>query len=305
MRTTLTAFGVVLVLAASAFAGELKPAQFRADANVVLINATVLDARNRPVRGLTRERFRIFEDKKEQSIAYFAEEDAPLSIAFVFDVSGSLYGKLDASRSALDAIVRNAEIEDELALITFADRVRVATPWTTTPEEIRNRVLFDSAHGQTALLDAVENAATYMKRAGHPRKALVIFSDGGDNRSRFSEGEVLRLLDEAGIAIYAVDTTESLNSRARSPEEVAGPDLLERLCDHAGGRYFHADGNRELAAAAEQISRELHSQYLIGYVPPSDANDGRFHHVHVQVKRAEGAHKLAVFWRRGYRAPAE
>ena len=300
----LPAFGASLI-ATSLFAGELTHAQFRADSNLVLINATVLDPQNRPVRGLTRDRFRIFEGKREQTIVHFAEEDAPLSIAFVLDLSGSMDGKLRVTRSAMQTIVGNTELGDELALITFADRVRVAAPWTTTPEEIQSHVLFDSAHGRTALIDAVENAVCYMKKASYARKAIVIFSDGGENWSHFAECDVLRLLEEADIAIYAVDATETFKSRALSLEEFGGPDLLERLCDHSGGRYFHAGANREVAAAAQQISRELHSQYLIGYVPPSDANDGRFHHVRVQVKREEGDRKLGVFWRRGYRAPPQ
>lgn len=84
-----------------------------------------------------------------------------------------------------------------------------------------------------------------------------------------------------------------------------GPDLLERISDRAGGRYFQADSRRELNDAAGQISRELRSQYVIGYIPLGDVNDGRFHHVRVQVKRDSGTPKLNVFWRRGYRASDE
>lgn len=281
------------------------PDQIRVDANVVLVNATVLDRHDRPVRGLTRDQFRVFEDKAEQNIAYFSEEEVPLSLSVIFDVSGSMDYKLASMRTALNAVLQGANAGDEFSLVTFADQPQVVVGWTRNPEEIQNRLLLDTAHGQTSLLDALETGLAYMKQAKNTRKAMVIFSDGGDNHSRSTERAVMRSLEEAGVQIYAVDTTEPLTLRARSPEEIAGPDLLERLSDHAGGRYFQVEGKHQLAAAAEQISRELRSQYLIGYVPSVGAHDGRFHHVRLELKQQEGMPKLTVFWRRGYRAPAD
>ncbi len=299
----------VLVLAVwcagAAQAEERTAGQFRIDANVVLINATVLDRHDRPVRGLTSDQFRVFEDKAEQSIAYFSEEETPLSLAVIFDVSGSMDGKMAGMRSALEAVLQSANEQDEFSLVTFADQPQVAVGWSKNPDEIQNRLLLATAHGQTSLLDALETGLAYMKRARNARKAMLIFSDGGDNHSRASERQVMQSLEEAGVQIYALDSAEPLNQRTRLPEEIAGPDLLGRLCDRAGGRYFQVDGKRELASAAERISRELRSQYLIGYVPALGSNDGRFHHVRLQVKRPEGSPKVSVFWRRGYRASGD
>jgi Ca-activated chloride channel family protein len=276
--------------------------QFHVDASVVLINATVLDRHDRPIRGLTRDQFRLYDDKVEQSIAYFSEEEVPASLAVIFDVSGSMAGKIDGMRTALKTVLQSSNARDEFSLVTFADQPQLAVGWSANPDEIQNRVLLESAHGETSLLDALETGLADMKKAGNPRKAMLIFSDGGDNHSRFTERRVMRSLEEAGVQIYAIDSADPLLPRTGSPEEIAGPDLLERLCDHAGGRYFKVDGQRELAAAAERISRELRSEYLIGYVPSSKSSDGRFHHVRVQVKPSEGAPKVTVFWRKGYRA---
>lgn len=304
------ALGIALGLvgasrAADGTAASSRPGQFRINANVVLINATVLGPHDRPVLGLTRDRFRVFEDNSEQSIAYFAQEDVPLSLAVIFDVKGRMEGKLPAMRSALAAILADSNPRDEVALITFSDRPQVAMGWTSDPAEIQNRLLDFSAHGQTSLLDAIQTGLACMKQAKNARRAMLILSDGGDNHSRFSEREILHSLEEAGVQIYAIDSTESWSLRTRAPEELMGPDLLERISDRAGGRYFQADHRRGLKDAAEQISRELRSQYVIGYVPFGDANDGRFHHVRVQVKRDSGAPKLNVFSRKGYRATNE
>ncbi|HTW65186.1 MAG TPA: VWA domain-containing protein [Bryobacteraceae bacterium] len=289
-------------LAAVSFAATSD--QFRVNANVVLINATVLDHHDRLVRGLTRDQFRLYEDRAEQRIAYFSEEDTPVSLAVVFDTSGSMLGKLDGMRTALDAILKDANPGDEFALVTFANEPRVAASWSPDAGEIQSRVLLASAHGQTALLDALETALGQLKHARNPRKAILIVSDGGDNYSRATERDVMRSLAETGVQIYAIDNAEPEYMRERSPEEFEGPDLLARICDGAGGRYFQVDGQRELSAAAQQISRELRSQYVIGYVPSRAERDGRFRHVRVQLNHTAGAPKLSVFWRRGYRAPS-
>jgi Ca-activated chloride channel homolog len=291
-------------LALTAFAAE-RTGEFRVDANVVLINATVLGRHDRPIRGLTRDQFRVFEDKAEQRIAYFSEEEVPISLAVIFDVSGSMDGKMASTREALDAVLDNANGEDEFSLITFAARPQVATGWSANSEDIQNRLLEVSPHGQTSLLDALETGLAQLRKARNLRKAMIIFSDGGDNHSRSTEREVMHSLEEAGVQIYAIDSAPSWTLRARSPEEWDGPDLLDRLCDLAGGRYFQVDSKRELQRAAEQIARELHSQYLIGYVPAGSTQDGRFHHVQLQVKRAARAPKITVFWRKGYRAGAD
>ncbi|HTB20330.1 MAG TPA: VWA domain-containing protein [Bryobacteraceae bacterium] len=301
MKFVPAGLGLVLFCAGVAAAAERSSDQFQIDSNVVLINATVLDGHNRPVRGLTREQFRLYDEKAEQRIAYFSEEEVPLSLAVIFDISGSMDHKMAGMRAAVDAVLQDAGAQDEFSLITFADRPQVAVGWSPDPGDVQNRLLLESAHGETSLLDALATGLSYMKKARNIRRAMLIFSDGGDNHSRFTERHLMLSLAEAGVQIYAVDSAEQLVLRTRSPEEIAGPDLLERLCDLAGGRYFRVDGRRELDAAAGQISRELRSQYLIGYVPSGPSLDGRFHHVRVEVKRSRGTPKISVFWRRGYR----
>ncbi|HEX5228407.1 MAG TPA: VWA domain-containing protein [Bryobacteraceae bacterium] len=309
MKAISIAFGLLpFVLAAAGpteRTAQVPQGEFRVVSDVVLINATVLDGHDRPVRGLPRDQFRIFEDKAEQNIAYFSEEEVPLSLAVIFDTSGSMDGKLPAMRSALASILQSANAQDEFALITFANEPQIAVGWTRDPGEIQNRALVTGAHGQTSLLDALETGLSMVKKAHNARKAIVIFSDGGDNHSRASEREVLQSFAEADVQIYAIDSMESTSTHVRAPEELMGPDLLDRLTDRVGGRYFQVDGGRELQRTAEQIGRELRSQYLIGYVPLDAARDGRFHHVRVQLSRQTGSPKLNVFWRHGYRSAGE
>lgn len=284
-------------------AAEKSSDQFHADANVVLINSTVLDRHDRPVRGLTRDHFRVFEDKEEQRIAYFSEEEVPVSLAVIFDVSGSMQNKMAGMRAALGAVLQSANPQDEFSLVTFADAPHVALGWSSNADEIPNRLLSESAHGQTSLLDALAAGLAIMKTASHQRRALLIFSDGGDNHSRWTERQLKQSLAEAGVQIYAIEDSDVSMPRVDVPPEIVeGQGLLQRICDDAGGRYFQVQWKRELAAAARQISQELRLQYQIGYVPASNAHDGRFHHVRVEVERDKGTPKMSVFWRQGYRA---
>lgn len=145
-----------------------------------------------------------------------------------------------------------------------------------------------------------------MKTASHQRKAMVIFSDGGDNHSRWTERQLMQSLAEAGVQIYAIEGSEvSMPPVDAPPEIVEGQGLLERICDDAGGRYFKVEDRRDLSAAVRQVSQELRLQYLIGYVPAQNTHDGRFHHVRVDVKPDKGTSKMSVFWRRGYRATGD
>src|SRR6202035_260988 len=141
MKFAAATFALALLLAGAVHAAEKNPDQFHADANVVLINATVLDRHDRPVRGLTRDHFHVFEGKVEQRIAYFSEEEVPVSLAVIFDVSGSMDNKMAGMRRALDAVLQTANPQDEFSLVTFADAPHVAMAWSQNADEIQNRLL--------------------------------------------------------------------------------------------------------------------------------------------------------------------
>lgn len=308
MNIVVERFGIASLLfcvAVSTLLAQTRDAQFHADANVVLINATVLDRHQRPVRGLSRDNFHIFEDSSEQIITYFGEEDLPLSLAVLLDVSGSMNGKIAGARRALSAVLSDANEADEFSLITFAEHPRVTVPWTTAPAEIQNAVLMDQPHGRTSLLDAIVLGIRQLGQSKNPRRALVILSDGGDNHSSYTERQLNGMLDEADVQMYAIETSEAVFLPEQSPEEFGGPDLLSRLCGRTGGRHIEVQNGRQLAAAADQLGKELRSQYVLGYASPKGSADGKFHHVRVQVSRPPGSPKLSVYWRQGYRAPPE
>ena len=306
--------GMVCLFAAAAAGGDdvrvLIPARgrpatpradFRIESDLVLVPVSVTDSRNHTVIGLERNAFRLFENQTEQQIVQFAREDAPLSVGIVFDMSGSMTGKLQKSREAVTQFLHFANPADEFFLVSFRSRPRVAVPFTGDTSAIQNELLRAEPKGTTALLDAVCLAMDYMRHARYSRRALLILSDGGDNNSRYSRAEIRDRVREADLWIYAVGLYDP--ARSDAPREIAGGrKLMEALAEESGGREFAVPLPIDLPMVAARISVELRNQYVLGYRPSNPLRDGKYRQVHVSV--VDGR-RLNVASRPGYYAAGE
>ncbi|MFZ0335173.1 MAG: VWA domain-containing protein [Candidatus Acidiferrales bacterium] len=275
----------------------------RKDVNLVLVNITVTDPYGRLVTGLEQDNFRVYEDGKEQQVMRFAEDDVPISIGVIFDVSGSMADKIAKSRMAAVQFFKTANPADEFFLVDFADRAELATPFTTSIEELQNELLFSPTGGMTALIDAVYLGMSEMKGARNTRKALLIISDGGDNHSRYDEDDVKRFLRESDVQIYAIGIVDP-DACDRSPEECSGPAFMEDLADMTGGRSFIVHNLDNLADVATKISMELRNQYVLGYRPGNKKPDGKWRKIKVKLRPPRGLPPLTVYARYGYFAPS-
>jgi Ca-activated chloride channel family protein len=280
-------------------------ANIRVDSTLVLIPVTVTDPMNRFVTGLEKENFKILEDHKEQDLTQFSSEDAPLSVGVVFDCSGSMGSKLDKSRQAVAQFFKTANPEDEFFLVEFHDSAELSQPFTTSLEEIQNQLTFTQSKGRTALLDAIYLSLHEMKKARNPRKALLVISDGGDNDSRYTEGEIRNLVKEADTQIYAIGIYEPIGARSRTAEELAGPGLLTDIAEQTGGRQYAVENLNELPDIAAKIGVELRNQYILGYSPRNREHDGKYRRVQVKLVQPRGLPPLRAFWRLGYYAPSQ
>jgi Ca-activated chloride channel family protein len=282
-----------------------RPANIRVDKTLVQINVTVTDPLNRFVTGLEKEHFKLFEDKIQQEILQFSSEDAPLSIGLVFDTSGSMGAKLQESRRAAAEFFKTANPEDEFFLVEFNDRPELVAPFTTDIEDVQNKLTFAQSKGKTALLDGVYMAMNQMKKARNPRKAILIISDGGDNNSRYTEGEVKNAVREADVQIYGIGIFEPVGSRGRTPEELSGPSLLSEVAELTGGRSYNVENVAELSDIAAKIGIELRNQYVLYYTPKNTQRDGKYRHVQVKLVQPRGLPPLKAFFRLGYYAPSQ
>jgi Ca-activated chloride channel family protein len=270
--------------------------------DMVLVPITITDPMNRLVTGLEKEDFQIFENSGEQRISSFASEDAPVSIGIVFDLSGSMSSKLMRARDSILQFIKTANPEDEFFVIGFNDRPELIEDFTNSVEDIEARLATVRSGHRTALLDAIYYGVEKMKEARHQRKALLVVSDGGDNRSRYTEGEVRAQVKEADVEIYSIGIFDPY---AATPEERSGPGLLNDLSEETGGRLYRVDDLAEMGDIAEKISTELRNQYVIGYTPKDMNRDGKWRKVKVKLNPPPGLPQLTVHARTGYYAPLQ
>jgi Ca-activated chloride channel homolog len=296
---------VVLSFAAWAQSPNPTSADMRVDSTLVLVPVTVTDARHRYVLGLEQRNFKILEDGVEQQIKQFSGEDAPLSVGFIVDISGSIGSKIDLCRQAVVQFLKTMNIQDEAFLVTFGDHAQVIAPLTRDTDKMANKLMTVPTGGMTALFDGVFAGLHEMEKALNPRKTLVVISDGGDNNSAFSAKEVLQKALESGVQIYAMGVFEPVGPLGLSLEEQRGPRLLSNISEQTGGRAFAASRMDQLPEVASRIAVELRNQYMLAFSPLNQAKDGTYRKLEVRLTEPAGITGLAARWRLGYYAPAQ
>jgi Ca-activated chloride channel homolog len=274
----------------------------KTNVDLVLVPVTITDPMNRLVTGLDRDNFAVYEGKDQQDIRHFSSEDAPISLGVIFDVSGSMSSKIERAREAVVEFFKTANPQDEFFMITFSDKPEEITDFTQSVEEIQGKLIYSVPKGRTALLDAIYLGVSKMRQAKYPKRALLIISDGGDNHSRYTEGETKSLVKEADVLIYAVGIYDRYMS---TPEEQLGPALLNDVTELTGGRAFTIDNPNDLADVATKIGIELRNQYVLGYRPKNPAHDGKWRKIKVKLIPPKGLPPLRVYAKTGYYAPSQ
>ena len=274
----------------------------KVDVDLVLVPVTITDPMNRLVTGLDKSNFQLFEGNSSQEIRTFSSEDAPVSLGVIFDSSGSMASKMDRAKDAVVEFFKTANPQDEFFMITFSDEPEAITDFTNSVDEIQNKLVFAVPKHRTALLDAIYMGISKMRHAKYAKKALLIISDGGDNHSRYTEGEIKSLVKEADVMIYAIGIYDRYSSTI---EERLGPQLLSDITELTGGRAFTIDNPNDLGDVATKIGVELRNQYVLGYRPAKVVRDGKWRKIKVKLLPPKGLPPLRVYARTGYYAPAE
>jgi Ca-activated chloride channel family protein len=292
--------GATLTLGAQEKLAASTPAQ--AVPRTVVISVSVTDDKNRTFAGLGRENFTIYENDRPQQIATFDKTDEPYSIGIILDLSGSMTTKLNSALRAILRFMRTANPQDEFCVIGFNDRPELIEDFTNSVEDIQARLATVRSGHRTALLDAIYFGLAKMKDARHERKALLVVSDGGDNRSRYTEGEVRAQVRESNTEMYSIGIFDPY---APTPEERSSPQLLDDLSGETSGRMFRVDDQADMGDIAERISTMLRNQYFIGYRPSDATLDGKWRKVKVKINPSPGLPRLNVHARTGYYAPLQ
>lgn len=276
--------------------------RFRVNVNLVLIPLTVTDPMDRLVTGLEKSNFAIYDENKPQTISSFSTQDAPVSIGIIFDMSGSMADKILRARDSILEFMKTSNPKDQYFVIAFNDRPELIEDFTSSTEKIEERLANVKAGHRTALLDAIYYGLNKMRDAEYPRKALLVVSDGGDNRSRYTENEVRALVRESDVQIYSIGI---FDPDAPTMEERLGPLLLNDISSETGGRLFKVDDVSEMGDIATKISEELRNEYVLGYSPTNQKHDGKWRKVKVRLEPPPGLPPLTVHARNGYYAPLQ
>ncbi|HWY60094.1 MAG TPA: VWA domain-containing protein [Terriglobales bacterium] len=277
------------------FATHTKP--FRVDVDLVLVPVTVTDALNRPVTTLQKQDFALYEGGKPQKIEYFYEDGAPLSIAVLLDVSESMSNKIETERAALRDFFNNANPQDEYFAITFSGRPRLVASSTTSIDEMERQLMSTEPGGPTAMLDAIYLAEAQLRAAKYKRRAIVIISDGGDNVSHYTHREIRDLVREGDVEVYSIGLFETFFFG--TIEERLGRKWMTDITDCTGGRTIAVQNRAKVSEAAADVSREIRSQYVLGY-HPAIRGDGKWRKIKVRVVSSTARQPLRASYKTGY-----
>ena len=269
--------------------------------DLITLTVTVTDTYGRYVSGLSKGAFSVLDNKEPVEITYFSDDDSPVSVGVIFDVSGSMSGdKVKRARDALSKFIQTSHDSDEYFLIAFNSRAQLLLDKTRDGTSVLNKLTFVETKSQTALYDACYLGVEKVQRGAHQKRALLVISDGQDNNSRYTFKELQKLLKESDVTLYAIGILSG--NDAGSSLGMEGQGILDELAGVSGGKAFFPRSAAEMDDIFEQIALELRHQYSIGYKPETFTNDGKWHRVKVKVTSPRGLPRLFVRTKEGYYA---
>lgn len=258
-----TAVGLLIVLVALPLA-----AQYHGEERVeaVIVPVTVRTTSGRLVDSVAADRFHLFVDGMEVAVTdLHRETDLPLSLGFILDTSGSMAGHKEAAcQNLILAFLEARQEEDELALWTFGnervlERFPFGTGWYLLPRVLESV----KPWGTTALYDILHRVPEVMARAEHPRRAVILLTDGVDNASRLTPDEATQLVRRLRTPIYVLGVEPPPKSAA--PGGPTYEEILKLLADGSGGRYERVPSAERMGEVVDGLLHELSSRFIISF----------------------------------------
>jgi VWFA-related protein len=273
---------------------------FRSSVNEVVIYATVVDDHQHLITTLQKQDFTVYEDGVRQTISSFRREDVPISLGILIDNSGSMREKRSAVNVAALDLVRASNPQDETFIVNFSDEAILDQEFTSNIDLLNQGLSHIDSKGGTALYDAVVAAADHLaKSAKREKQVLLIITDGEDNSSSTTLQETVRRIQALhGPIVYAIGLLYDADS---GREEHRARKALQTLTDQTGGLAFFPKSLGQVDSVAQEVAKDIRSQYIIGYQPTKPISQGGYRTIHVTVK-AKGYGKLTVRTREGYQA---
>lgn len=285
--------------------------KLKIDTDLVNLNVRVIDRNNRPVGNVGQNEFQVFENGVPQPIFSFTTEEVPVSYGLAIDTSGSLRSQLGQVIEAGKVIINSNKPGDETFLVRFisSDKIEQVEDFTSNKEELIDSLdSFFTEGGQTAVVDAVyvssEHVAQYKKGndSDRRRRALIVVTDGEDRGSQYNQEDLFDRLREEDVQIYVIGFVNELDTERgliRKSSRDKAVNLINRLAKETGGRAFFPESLSDLPKIADEIVRDLRTQYVISYSPTNKARDGSYRAIRVTVADATGKDKRIALTRSG------
>ena len=278
---------------------------------LVQLHVRVIDRNNKPIGNVAKGEFHIYEDGVAQTIESFTREEVPISYGLAVDTSASLRSQIQSVIDAGKTIVNSNKPGDETFLVRFisSDKIQTEQDFTANKDLLIDAL--DNLYvegGQTAVIDAVylsaEHVSEYKKGddTDRRRRALIVITDGEDRSSFYKQEQLFARLREEDVQIYVIGFVNELDKEAgfirKSPREKA-VGLINKLASETGGRAFFPESVSELPQIANEIVRDMRTQYVISYNPTNKVQDGSYRAIKVMVDQPSDSEKRIALTRTG------
>jgi Ca-activated chloride channel homolog len=298
---------------------EVNPDEIvRIESNEIKLHVRVVDRDNRPVNDVRQDEVKVFENGVPQTITSFTSEEVPITYGLVVDNSGSIRSQINQVIEAGKSIVASNKPGDETFVVRFisSDEIKIMQDYTADKQSLDDALddMFVEG-GQTAVIDAVYLSAEHAaeRRPGETetdkrRRALILVTDGEDRASFYKQEQLWESLKEEDVQIFVIGFVNELEKDrgfiSKSKRQKA-MDLLDKMAKETGGRAFYPNSLAELPQIAQDITKDLRTQYVISYKPTTPARPGEFRPVRVAVADAPGREKRIAVTRSGYTAKGD
>jgi VWFA-related protein len=280
------------------------PDDFRlsVETDLVVLYATIINRDGRPVTDLQREHFKVYEDKVEQQLKIFKQEDIPVSIGLLVDNSGSMRDKRRGVNTAALKFVRASNPEDEVFIVNFNDESYLDTDFTDSVKLLEEGLERIDSRGGTAFYDALHLALAHLtEKASWDKKVLLLITDGEDNASRITLEQLVQNVERSDVMIYTVGLLGGESSRSMRRAKRA----LENIAKASGGSTYFPKSLEEVQVVANHIADDIRNQYVLAYTPTNAVLDGKFRKVEVKLSAPRKYGRLTVRSRGGYYAESK
>ncbi len=248
---------------------------FKSGVELVTVTATVRDKKGRLVKGLSVKDFEVLDNGEARAITDFRTEPSPISLAILFDISGSMRtaDRMLAAKFAAHHVLSWLEPgRDEAALFTFDSRLHEVAPFTVDTRVLQGARGEVDPFGATSLHDAIAEAARRSATRTGRRRAVVVITDGIDTASGLTPSEVSSIASAIDVPVYILATVLPIDHPGREETlpkgSAASPHgTIEDLAAWTGGAFFYVSTPADSSNASRQVLGELREQYVIAFEP--------------------------------------